>query len=389
MVEKKEITIFYSNSIKLYKGKYYCDGAFGRYFIKLTKNYKKVFLCAPTVELDNQPNDFELVKDNWELQSLPSYSTYAESVKYFPLVFARLLKYSKKWTKLYIRFPSPYSLLCAVIAKLRGINFVLHVVGDSKVIVNKGTKYKGLTRVLANTYCSYHDFTIKILIKFSEGSLFNGFGMRRLYSDTNRKIKEIRTSTFDKDEIYCRNDNDITNILFVGYLRHEKGVSILLNAFNQLGEHYKLTIVGDGPEKQHLEEMVNNNSYIKDRVKFKGHIPLGSDLFDQYKDANIFILPSISEGTPRVIVEAMAFGNIVIASDTGGIPFTVTDKINGLLFEVGSSTDLTDKIKMLESDKELRKSLRDQGYNLAKSSTLDSHVNEVFTFIEERINYVR
>ncbi|MFE0507721.1 glycosyltransferase [Peribacillus butanolivorans] len=385
-MKKKSITVFYSSSIKLYNGEFYCNGGFGRFFSKLTEKYDKVYLCAPCIHVNEQPIDFKIIKKNWELQKLPQYTSYIGSFKFLPAVIKKIIEYSKVWSKLYIRFPSPFALTCALIASFRGVDFVLHVVGDTKVIVNQGTKYKGITKLAANVYCHFHDYSIRALIKISRGTLFNGSGMRRIYGKPDDKIKEIRTSTFDKSEIFYRNDNGYSNILFVGYLRHEKGVPILLDALNYLPESYRLTIVGNGPERENLESKVNENSYIKERVIFKGHIPLGEELFNEYKNANIFVLPSISEGTPRVVVEAMAFGNLIVASNTGGIPYTVSDNSNGLLFEVGSPKDLAKKIKLLQDDNDLREKLRNAGYNLANANTLDSHVDEVYNFIQEKTN---
>jgi len=383
-MSQKRTTIFYSIPVKYFKGEYYCGGGFGRYFIKLAKKYDKVFLCAPLIELNYEPNDYKLPKGNWEIQPLPGYTSYISSFKHYPKVLMLLRSYSKEWKKLYIRFPAPFSLSAAVLAKIKKVKFIFHVVGDTSVIVKKGTKYSGLMKYLADSYCYFHDYSIKVLIYLSSGTLFNGSGMRRLYDHRNLKIKEVRTSTFEENEIYYRRDSKFKDIIFVGYLRHEKGVDILINALANLSNEYFLTIIGDGPEKEKLEKMVNDNSYIKDRVIFKGHVPLGEELFKSYRKSDLFVLPSVSEGTPRVLVEAMAFGNIVVASDTGGIPYTVNDSVNGLLFKVGSVDELVEKILILEKDSELRDRLRESGYRLAEVNTLESHADDVYKFIEEK-----
>jgi len=69
---------------------------------------------------------------------------------------------------------------------------------------------------------------------------------------------------------------------------------------------------------------------------------------------DIFILPSLSEGTPMALLEAMSKGIPVIASRVGGIPMVVDDNISGFLIEPGNSAAIAEKIRYLKENKDMR-----------------------------------
>lgn len=79
-----------------------------------------------------------------------------------------------------------------------------------------------------------------------------------------------------------------------------------------------------------------------------------------YKACDVMALPSLSEGLPNVILEAMAFGVPVVASQVGGVPEIIDHGINGLLIESASSTNLAQALIKLANDPHLAKKLAQQ-----------------------------
>ncbi|MBE3114421.1 MAG: glycosyltransferase family 4 protein [Actinobacteria bacterium] len=107
-------------------------------------------------------------------------------------------------------------------------------------------------------------------------------------------------------------------ILFVGSLVELKGVHILIKAFNKIKEVYPdliLLIVGQGRMKNELELLVKKLN-LTDRVIFMGYMEKES-LKKLYKIADLFVLPSMSESFPRVLLESMAAGTPCLVSDIG------------------------------------------------------------------------
>jgi len=119
-------------------------------------------------------------------------------------------------------------------------------------------------------------------------------------------------------------------ILFAGRLSKEKGVDVLLNAYAQYyaeGGNARLLISGDGPLRAEYEQLVSTLR-LDNQVTFLGH---RNDVFSFYSQADIFVLPSRTEGLPMALLEAMSLGIPVVASNVGGIPDVVSDGLSGKL----------------------------------------------------------
>jgi len=122
-------------------------------------------------------------------------------------------------------------------------------------------------------------------------------------------------------------------ILFIGNLVPVKGLEYLIEAFalflNETKDNISLILVGDGPLKQKLT-LKTKEFNIEKNVQFMGKQPYG-DIPYWINACDIFCLPSISEGCPNVVIEALSCGKPVVATNVGGIPELVTSKEFGLL----------------------------------------------------------
>ncbi|MGO1368555.1 glycosyltransferase [Senegalia sp. (in: firmicutes)] len=387
----RELNIYYSMTFYKYDSKYYCNGAFGRFLDSLAKEYDHITVCVPVNrDIKSLKLDYQIKSNNIKFQELPNYRNMIGSIRYMFASIKKLIRFSKTWTNVYIRWPSPYSYIVYLLSKIRNTPTTVHLVGDTKAIVMKGNKYEGVIKLAAILLANHQEWVLKKIMKKSK-VIANGSGLRRLYSKNSSKVKEIRTSTFMEKEIYSRYDScekETLKLLYVGYLRHEKGIQYLINAIKMiinknLQQDIYLYLVGDGEEKEKLKTLVKEKGLEK-RIIFKGYVPLGEMLFEIYRESDIFILPSISEGTPRVLIEAMANGMPVIATDVGGIPYTIKDGYNGLLIKPEESNELFTAITRVILDRELRKKLIYNGYKFAYENTLEAHINELVEWVEAK-----
>jgi len=119
----------------------------------------------------------------------------------------------------------------------------------------------------------------------------------------------------------------------------------------------KLVFVGKGDLESELKAMAVGHGY-RDKVLFLGW---RDDVHAIMHLLDIFVLPSLNEGMGRVIVEAMAAGLPVVASNTGGIPDLVVEGETGLLAEPGNTVELAAAIQKLLDKPELRRQLGQAG----------------------------
>ena len=142
-----------------------------------------------------------------------------------------------------------------------------------------------------------------------------------------------------------------------------KGIIYLLEAIANLkaeGLDVVLNIVGSGNLRSELEDAAERLN-INDSVKFFGYVLGGPELFKIYRESDIFILPTLSEGFPRVLYEAMAQSVPIITTNVGGIPGLMKHRKNALLVPPKSSSAIADSIKELVNNQELRQHLIKNG----------------------------
>ena len=173
-------------------------------------------------------------------------------------------------------------------------------------------------------------------------------------------------------------------ILSVARLESPKDFITLIKAYNNLDKkiisEYKLLIVGDGPDRELIENEINELN-LKDNVILVGS---QTNVVKYYKNASLFILSTKVEGLGMVIVEAMENGCPVIATDA---PFGPRDIIRnneyGVLCPVGDYKKMSEEITNLLTNEELRKKYIKQGYKRYKDFTAETIINKFYQIIDD------
>lgn len=137
-----------------------------------------------------------------------------------------------------------------------------------------------------------------------------------------------------------------TVMLSVGRIEENKGFHVLAAALAALRAHsgpiaednWRWVIVGDGPYRRALEQVVATAG-LGARVRFAGRLP-DSELHAWYEAADLFVHPTLYEGSSLVTLEAMAHRRPVVATRAGGLPDKVKAGVNGWLVEPGDATAL-------------------------------------------------
>lgn len=161
--------------------------------------------------------------------------------------------------------------------------------------------------------------------------------------------------------------NGSVQLLFVGRVTDGKGLFDLLDGLERIAGDIDvhLKIVGDGDLKTNIQAEINSRGLSADLLGYRKDIP------DLMAGADVLVLPSYREGTPRVITEAMASGLPVVATDIAGIPEQVTDGETGYLVEPGNIDALTDCLAALVSEPEKRKRFGAAGQERAEKFNLN------------------
>lgn len=121
---------------------------------------------------------------------------------------------------------------------------------------------------------------------------------------------------------------------FSGELRAKKGLPFLVQCFREIlaRQPARLLIVGQvrGSDRGELERLLDDDN-VRERVIVTGHLPEPSDVAEHLRLADVLLIPSLWEGMPNSLLEALATGIPVVASDAGAIPEIVVDGVHALL----------------------------------------------------------
>ncbi len=159
-------------------------------------------------------------------------------------------------------------------------------------------------------------------------------------------------------------------VFTLGQIIERKGWQVLIRAVEILSKQEPdlfFVWIGDGEQYADFERLIIEDD-LSNFVKIISPKEIGDSRFDLLtflRLAEIFVLPSLKEGLPQALLEALGLGLPCIASSVNGIPEIIRHEKTGLLIEAGNSDDLAEKLKRLANDENLRKTLSKTGQNLA------------------------
>ncbi len=268
----------------------------------------------------------------------------------------------------------PNGPVAVLVAWVRKIPFVVSLHGSDMYIAQKNPLFKAVTRwvfshAAAVTSCSKQLLKAAQSLDAPSASYIFPWGVDSEKFYPKPKNPELALS-------WGLHPDDI-HIIALGRLVHKKGFEVLLRAFAKLAHQHsqvKLVIGGEGSLRSTLAAAAQKYG-IQDQVVFPGRISW-DQVVDFFAQGDIFVLPSIQDihgnvdGLPTVLVEALACGLPVIASDIGGVQMLIEDGENGLLIHPGDSQALGKALKRLLSNEEERYRL---GQN-AHQSVINDHL---------------
>ena len=327
----------------------------GMLFTKLAFNYdywktylthfSKVTIIARVCELDKIDSSYVRVDgEGVDYIAMPYYKGVAK----FVLSLAPLLKVSRK-----AALENNYFLLrSGNVSNLVWVWLMLY----KKAYIREypGNIYEGIVGFAGNSIktrllASFLNYIAKVQARYSRGNSFVSEYCKDLYSSSSPSFV---FSSFNADEIVEKKTSfsikGTPNILSLGRLEGEKGHKDLISIAHKLDKRVKVSIIGDGSRRLQLEEYAES---LGVEVIFYGAITNRDKIFSLIREADIFMLPSHTEGLPRSLLEAMASGLPCVGSSVGGIPELLK---SDFLYSVQNLNGGVDILNKLIKDEALR-----------------------------------
>lgn len=163
---------------------------------------------------------------------------------------------------------------------------------------------------------------------------------------------------------------------FSGYEKGHKTLMDAVKMVNEAGYNVKVMFVGDGPLRKEFEQYAEING-ITDKVSFVGRLANGDEVRKTIRKSDIFVLPTLAEGLPRVLLEAMAEGIPCLSSPTCGIPEILDEEY---LYDFADADGFAKGIISLISDPNKMTNLSKKNVNIAKkfSASILNHRRKEF-----------
>ena len=314
-------------------------------------------------KIDRADKPYEKITDNFEVYRFKAYPPeipYASAYGIIPPLIKKLIKL--KPDIIHIQsYMLIHSDITSILSKMKKIPTVLtvHTFGDTPPRPHLGALMKFYIHTLGKMHLKFArkiivltpnaaDYISKLDIDKEKICIIpNGI-------EYDRFLNMPTPHSFKKD---YRFDGKI--VLFVGELSPRKGVHYLIRTMPKVLQEIPdtlLAIVGvDRGFQTHLEGL-SRELGVSNNVLFTGPVS-NKRLLEAYSACDVFVLPSEREGLPTVILEAMASGKPVVATNVGGNPYVIDDEITGFIADYGDETKLADTIIYLLRDEGIREKM--------------------------------
>ncbi len=238
-------------------------------------------------------------------------------------------------------------------------------------IMGEESKYKTsyIIRLKFRIKWLYDKFLLRRYDQYISISYYNRCILESFQKKNSKIFSEIIYNPVNEEFFNTKPPSSLTKIVFVGLVNKLKGVHILLDAMIKLrakGINYSLDIVGGTKEPgyyRNIKQFIDENG-LENQVIMHGWVSQ-IKVKQLIEDCAVFLLPSLQECLPISIAEAMAAERVVVATNTGGIPEMVTDKVSGFLFTKNDSDELVEILADLYNH-------NDKIYNVASNAKLQA-----------------
>lgn len=382
-----------------FDGEYYStDTAFINFILSFEQYFEKITLYArvsPEIKTDR----YRITSPKVEVRPFPFYkdlySLWKTAPWSIPKIYSILAQDASTWDIVWLCIPHPFDPLFIYLCKRHNKPFFMLVRQNLVELVRR--RSPGIQRTVAVFITELLERRAQKLaskhVTFAVGNeMYKIYKKQDIYP-----VYEVACTLISKDNVISSADqkkylgcNSSVDILCVSRLDPEKGIQYLIDAIHILVHRYNhnvvLNLVGRGRLELELKEQVKQLDLDK-HVVFKGYITHGEELLNLFKSSSCFILPSLWEGLPQVLLEAMACGTPIIATDVGGIPNLLQNEKNGLLVKSADPDEIAKSVLKLITNESLYNEVIKNGLNTVLDYTLEVQRERMLNILREHNIY--
>ena len=380
----KSIAILASWSLERHWDGIYIPSTHHLYLCYVTTIYEKVYLLSPLFDGKQEKKGKRMDFPNVEILALPYTGSYVGALRNWRTYKQALASVVNKVDVVYCRVPDPFSWMPALLFRTKTI---MHFVGDTIDATEHNEKWSWLKKkVMIAGYLPDYWLTLKAA---KRSHVFtNGTHLSNKLSHYGVTATPVISSTIFEKDLH----DDLTplpvhegkvEITYIGYVRFAKGMNCLMafcKRLKDVGIAYHFNLIGNGEMFEDVKAFLERED-LTDCVTMHGHISDRAVMNDILRQSDLFFFPSLSEGSPRVVIEAMAQGTPVMSTPVGSLPGTFKECETIRFFDFNDAEKAVSIVldylrSVVPFDKQRRAAYK----MVSEQFTIEKFLSKVFTY---------
>lgn len=388
-IQDKQLTILTGWTLSLYEGSYYTISLHYSYIERMLELFEEITLVAPVkvVKIKDEVQSLRKIPSNQlSIEALPYSNGSVDALKYRRTYKKTIKKVASKTDLFYCRVPDPF---CWMPAQMTDKPVIMHFVGDTADATKHNIHFSWLKKQIL---LAGYSFEYRRILKSARKSTVytNGSHLSEELHKQGVNATPVVSSTITKEDLALEPLRPLSNkpltIIYVGYLRYAKGIDTLIKVIKRLDErhfNYQFHVVGDGDMYSTLQQLIGDLK-LDDHIYLHGHVDNRDKLLALLRSSDLFFFPSLSEGSPRVVIEAMSQGCPVLSTPVGSLPDCFEENKEILFFPFKDAEIATSKILAVGEDLEMLTQLRDRAYRrVSERFTMEGFIRTITTYNHE------
>ena len=383
--------LFVDASFRSEGGRVFCESsadAFGRFAAAVGERFDSFTIIGRGTD-DPAAAPYPM-EEGVQLHPLPHYGSLRDLLgvaRAIPATIRELWRALNKVDMVWVSASNPIGLLLAGLGILRRRRVAVLVRQDSMDYFRRRLPSRRWAPLLAPLWVV--DWMYRALARRVPTTVV-GPEIAATYDASRYNVLDFIVSLIETEQLaespQDREWSDPVRLLTVGRVEQEKNPLLILDVLEELESeapgHYLATWAGEGAMRQEVLEEAERRG-LSDRIEMPGFVQFGEPLFALYREADVFVHTSLTEGMPGVLVEAMAHGLPIVATDVGGIRTQSGNGKAALLVPPADAKGLAAEIRRLEGDRSLRVQIASAGLEYARYVTLEAQAGRVANFLKE------
>ena len=386
-----KIVLFSESPIIFHNGNYYSKDTWVNFPLYFSK-YCDLLTVICTTKRASEVDLSEFSKIDVRKANIVPLSDYSSFIEYYKKIFFYRYKWKReiedeliKHDIVWVRTPSPISKLIFKSKKIKSKKIVCFLAGDLKKQSDTLLESRGIKKILYKYFINNHIKHEKKIYQKVDLLYYYSMDLFRRFDDVKTKKIPFRTPIITNSDIYSnikKLDKKNIKIIRVCWLLPSKGLEHLIDSIKLLRNkkyNVKLSIIGSERDVSYKNELINyiDKADLIDNVELLGW-KSSKEISEYFKKYDIHVLSSLSEGTPRVILESLSKSIPLVTTRVGGIPTMLKDNHDCLMVDPGSSSQIAKAVERIINDEELRVSIIKNGIINSKKWTLESKSRDIF-----------